>query len=193
MTLPQNGSPTSPLGALARFGWHSALTIGLLGVLLGVVVLAWPDRTLAVVGVLFGVYLLISGILQLVLAATVHTATGLRVLGFISGALSVLVGLLCFRGPYQSVLLLSLWIGIGWLFRGITATVAALDVPNGTPGRGWQIFLGVITAVAGAILLIDPFRSILALAVMAGIWLLALGVIEIGHAIALRSQAKRLA
>ncbi|MDH6140245.1 MULTISPECIES: HdeD family acid-resistance protein [Kitasatospora] len=193
MTLPQNGSPTSPLGALARFGWHSALTIGLLGVLLGVVVLAWPDRTLAVVGVLFGVYLLISGVLQLVLAATVHTATGLRVLGFISGALSVLVGLLCFRGPYQSVLLLSLWIGIGWLFRGITATVAALDVPNGTPGRGWQIFLGVITAVAGAILLIDPFRSILALAVMAGIWLLALGVIEIGHAIALRSQAKRLA
>ncbi|MCC9306588.1 DUF308 domain-containing protein [Kitasatospora sp. RB6PN24] len=193
MTLPQNGSPTSPLGALARFGWHSALTIGLLGVLLGIIVLAWPERTLAVVGVLFGVYLLISGILQLVLAATVHASTGLRVLGFISGALSVLVGLLCFRGPYQSVLLLSLWIGIGWLFRGITATVAALDLPSGTPGRGWYTFLGVITALAGTILLVDPFSSILALAVMAGIWLLVIGLIEIGHAVSLRSQAKRLA
>jgi uncharacterized membrane protein HdeD (DUF308 family) len=192
MTFPPNDSPASPLGSLARFGWHTALTIGLLGVLLGVMVLAWPQRTLEVLGVLFGVYLLISGILQLVLAATVHVTPGLRVLGFISGALSVLLGLLCFRGPYQSVLLLSLWIGIGLLFRGITATVAALDVPSGVPGRGWQITLGVIMAIGGAILLIDPFSSILALAVMAGIWLLLLGLMEIGHAIALRSRARHL-
>jgi uncharacterized membrane protein HdeD (DUF308 family) len=61
------------------------------------------------------------------------------------------------------------------------------------PGRGSRIFLGVITALAGAILLIDPFSTIFALAVMAGIWLLILGVIEIGHAHSLRSQTKRLA
>jgi uncharacterized membrane protein HdeD (DUF308 family) len=47
-------------------------------------------------------------------------------------------------------------------------------------------------AIGGAILLIDPFSSILALAVMAGIWLLLLGLMEIGHAIALRSRARHL-
>ncbi|GAA1936380.1 HdeD family acid-resistance protein [Kitasatospora viridis] len=193
MTLPQDGYPPSPLAALAKFGWHTALVLGLLAVLLGVVVLAWPGRTLEVIGVLFGIYLLVSGILQVVLASTVHLATALRVLGFISGALSILLGLLCFRGAYQSVLLLSLWIGIGWLFRGVTATVAALDLPSGTPGRGWQVFLGVITALAGVILLVDPFSSIYALAVMAGIWLLLIGVVEIGHAISLRSRTRHLA
>jgi uncharacterized membrane protein HdeD (DUF308 family) len=180
----------TPLGMLAKFGWHTALTIGLLGVLLGIVVLAWPGRTLEVLGVLFGVYLLVSGILQLVLSATVHMTSGVRVFGFISGALMVLLGLLCFRGAYQSVLLLSLWIGIGLLFRGITATVAALDIPKGVAGRGWQAFLGVIMALAGVILLVDPFSSLLALAVMAGIWLVILGVMEIVHAFSLRSRAK---
>ncbi|WP_035844792.1 HdeD family acid-resistance protein [Kitasatospora azatica] len=193
MTLPPNGTEPSPLAALARFGWHTALAAGLIALALGVVVLAWPDRTLQVIGVLFGVYLVLSGILQIVLASTVHLTTGLRVLGFISGALSLLVGLLCFRGPYQSLLLLSLWIGIGWLFRGVTGTVSSLELPSGTPGRGWLIFLGVVTAVAGVILLVDPFNSIFALAVMAGIWLVLIGLVEIGHAIALRSRAKQLA
>ncbi|PYC87418.1 hypothetical protein C7C46_04885 [Streptomyces tateyamensis] len=193
MTLPGNPTEPSPLAALARFGWHAALTLGLIALGLGIVVLAWPHSTLEVVGVLFGIYLVISGILQIVLASTVHVSTGLRVLGFISGALSLLLGLLCFRGPYQSVLLLSLWIGIGWLFRGTTATVAALDLPGGTPGRGWQIALGLITAIAGVILLVDPFGSILALTVMAGIWLVLIGLVELGHAVSLRSEAKRLA
>ncbi|MFE0462762.1 HdeD family acid-resistance protein [Kitasatospora sp. NPDC058965] len=192
MTIPGNSTEPSPLAALARFGWHTALTLGLIALGLGIVVLAWPHGTLEVVGVLFGIYLVISGILQIVLASTVHVSTGLRVLGFISGALSLLLGLLCFRGAYQSVLLLSLWIGIGLLFRGITATVGALDLPGGTPGRGWQIALGLIAAIAGVILLVDPFNSILALTVMAGIWLVLIGLVEIGHAISLRSRAKHL-
>ncbi|MFE9423607.1 HdeD family acid-resistance protein [Kitasatospora sp. NPDC006697] len=192
MTYPSDDYPPTPLAALAKFGWHTALVLGLLAVALGVVVLAWPDRTLEVIGVLFGVYLVISGILQIVLASTVHVSTGLRVLGFISGALSLLLGLLCFRGAYQSVLLLSLWIGIGLLFRGVTGTVAALDQPSSAPGRGWQVFLGIVTALAGTILLVDPFSSIFALAVMAGIWLVLIGVVEIAHAITLRSRAKRL-
>ncbi|MGW2239987.1 hypothetical protein ACWCWE_39250, partial [Streptomyces sp. NPDC001759] len=29
------------------------------------------------------------------------------------------------RGPMRSILLLALWIGIGWLIRGITQTLAA--------------------------------------------------------------------
>jgi uncharacterized membrane protein HdeD (DUF308 family) len=182
----------SLLAAVIRFGWQALLTAGVVAIVLGVIVLAWPGRTLVVVGVLFGLYLVVSGVLQLFAASALHGHAGMKVFGFVSGALSILLGLFCFRGRLESILLLGLWIGIGWLFRGITHAMTALDAPRGSHGRGWGAFLGIVTAVAGIILITDPFRSIAALTLMAGIWLIVIGCVEIGHAVSLRSQARRL-
>jgi uncharacterized membrane protein HdeD (DUF308 family) len=181
--------PASPLSELARFGWQAELTAGLVAVVLGIIVLAWTDRTLTVVGVLFGLYLVISGVLQLVGAAGARVTGGLRALGFVSGALFILLGLLCFRSAFHSLVLLGIWIGIGWLFRGAVGTYAALDAPP-FPGRGWAVFFGAVTAVAGVVLIANPVGSLTTLAVIAGIVLLVLGAIELGHAFYLRSQAR---
>jgi hypothetical protein len=50
-----------PLHQLARNTWQLLLLIGLMGVALGVFVLAWPGPSLVVAGVLFGIYLVVSG------------------------------------------------------------------------------------------------------------------------------------
>jgi uncharacterized membrane protein HdeD (DUF308 family) len=188
----QEPAAPSLLSELARFGWQALLLIGVLAVVLGIIVLSWPRSTLIVVGVIFGLYLVISGVLQLFAATAVHGHSGHKVFGFVSGALSILLGLFCFRGSLESLLLLGLWIGIGWLFRGISAMMSALDAPSGSAGRGWSAFLGFVVAVAGIILITDPFGSIAALTLMAGIWLIIIGVVEIGHAISLRSRLRHL-
>jgi uncharacterized membrane protein HdeD (DUF308 family) len=121
-----------------------------------------------------------------------HVPGQLRAPGLVSGSLRVLLGLLCFRGPAQSILLLALWIGFGWLLRGIMTTAAALCGPE-TPARGWQILLDVLAIVAGIVLIISPFTSIATLAVFAGVWLIVLGGVEIVHAVPLRAQLRRLA
>nr|WP_106429364.1 HdeD family acid-resistance protein [Streptomyces sp. SPB074] len=175
------------LRRLARSAWWAVLLAGLAAVVLGVLVLVWPGSSLRVAGVLFGVYLLVSGVVQLVAATGTHTDAGMRVLGFVSGALSVLLGLFCFRSATQSVLLLALWVGIGWLFRGLTQVVAALAEPA-SPARGWQLFLGVLAALAGIVLVVSPFASAWALILVAGIWLLAVGLTEIGTALRLRHR-----
>jgi uncharacterized membrane protein HdeD (DUF308 family) len=131
----------------------------------------------------------VAGVLQIVMAAAPDLTGGLRALGFISGVLFVLLGLFCFRGAFESVTLLGIWIGIGWLFRGVAATFAALDAPS-VPGRGWTLFFGIVTALAGIVLIVDPVGSLSALAVLAGIWLVVLGVVEVAHAFALRSRAR---
>lgn len=185
---PEAGAPFSGiLGTLSNAAWQVLVTTGLVAVALGVMVLAWPGATLAVLGALFGAYLLITGIFQLAGAFGAHVPGHLRVLSFISGALAVLLGLLCFRGPAQSILLLALWIGFSWLLRGVMMTAAAVS-HEGMPARGWQIFLGVISMLGGIILIVAPFGSITALAVVAGIWLLALGVLEIFHGVQLRVE-----
>ncbi|MET8948126.1 HdeD family acid-resistance protein [Streptomyces sp. NPDC004542] len=180
-----------PLHALSRAAWQVVLVTGLASLVLGILVLVWPGPSLLAAGVLFGIYLLVSGVFQLVAAFGTHKATSLRVLAFISGALSILLGLFCFRGPMQSILLLALWIGIGWLIRGITQTLAAAH-DSTVPARGWQIFLGIVTFVAGIVLIVSPFASIAVLTVVAGWWLVVVGVVEIVTALAVRSRAERL-
>jgi uncharacterized membrane protein HdeD (DUF308 family) len=189
---PAGDSPYGgALGALANVSWQVLLAAGVAAIALGVLVLAWPGETLAVVGVLFGIYLLASGVFQLAGAFGTHVPGHMRALSFITGALSVLLGLICFRGAAESILLLALWIGFGWLLRGIMQTAVAIST-EGLPARGWQLFLGIITALAGVVLIVSPFGSIAALTLVAGIWLIVLGLTEVIHGVQLRVHAGRL-
>ncbi|MDR6977132.1 uncharacterized membrane protein HdeD (DUF308 family) [Streptomyces sp. 3330] len=180
-----------PLHALSRAAWQIVLLTGVASLILGVLVLVWPGASLFAAGILFGLYLVISGIFQLASAFGTHRATSLRVLAFLSGALSLVLGLFCFRGPMQSTLLLALWIGIGWLIRGVTQILAAAH-DSTMPARGWQIFLGIVTFVAGIVLIDAPFESVGVLTLVAGVWLVAVGAVEIVTALRIRSRARQV-
>lgn len=175
---------------LSRAAWQAVLVAGVAALVLGVLVLVWPGASLIAAGVLFGLYLVVSGILQLVSAFGTHRTTALRVLAFVSGAVSILLGLFCFRGAMQSILLLALWIGIGWLIRGITQTLAAFSDPT-APARGWQVFLGVLTFIAGIVLIDSPLESVAVLTVLGGWWLVAVGIVEIVTSFRIRERARR--
>ncbi|MEU7765835.1 HdeD family acid-resistance protein [Nocardia sp. NPDC049190] len=180
-----------PLQSLGRTAWQSVLLTGILAVILGILILVWPGLTLAAAGIIFGVYLVVFGFLQLIAAFGAPAAIGFRVLAFISGVLSIVIGVFCFRDELASILLLGLWIGIGWLFRGVALLMAALS-ESGLPGRWWQAFLGVLTAIAGVVLIVWPVRSVATLAVVAGVWLIVLGVIEIIVALGVRKDVKTI-
>ncbi len=191
---PRGGLPSAnrrygATEALANAAWQILATAGLISIVVGIVVLVWPHATLAVIGVLFGIYLLISGLFQLAGAFGSHVPGTMRAVGFVSGALCVLLGLICFRGAAESTLLLALWIGFGWLLQGVMLAAVALSNED-VPARGWQIFLGVITALAGIVLIVSPFGSLTVLAVVAGIWLIVLGLVGVVHAVQLRSLAR---
>jgi uncharacterized membrane protein HdeD (DUF308 family) len=187
-----NRTGASPMEVIGRKSWMWAIGLGLLAIAIGVIVLVWPDRTLRVVGILFGIYLLVSGLLEILVAFAPEERTGLRVLAVVTGALSILLGLLCFRGAFESILLLALWIGFGWLIRGITRAVAAASAPY-APHRGWQIFGGVLLAVAGVVVIVSPVASLLTLAILVGIWLIVLGVWQIIEAFTMRRAISRMA
>lgn len=124
-TEPQDTPLTEGMAFLANMGWQILLTMGLATTALGVIALVWPGATLRVLGVLFGVYLLATGVFELAGAFGTHVPRHLRAMHFLTGALSILLGLICFRGALESILLLALWIGFSWLLRGIMETAAA--------------------------------------------------------------------
>lgn len=168
--------------------WKSTVLSGVVAIALGALVLLWPGKTLVVAAFLFGAYLLISGIAQVFMAFGLHSSAGSRILLFISGAASLILAVLAFRhfGEGYALLLLAIWIGIGFIFRGVAATSMAISELRGSPGRGANIFFGIITILAGVVMLAYPFDSLVTLTLVAGIWLLIVGVFEVFAGLKLR-------
>jgi uncharacterized membrane protein HdeD (DUF308 family) len=171
--------------------WKATLVSGLLAVALGVAVLVWPGKTILVTAVFFGAYLLVTGIAQIVLAFSLQVSVGGRVLLFISGAASVVLGALALIRITDAVLLLAIWIGVGFIFRGVGTAVSAISDAT-LPGRAWNIFVGVISLLAGIIVLAAPFESLGTLALVGGICLISIGVMEVITAFGIRSGSKQL-
>jgi uncharacterized membrane protein HdeD (DUF308 family) len=171
--------------------WKWKLVAGLLTVVLGGIVLAWPGPTILVASTLFGVYLLLTGFTELFLAFTLPRSAATRVLLFISGALSLVLAVMSFRhfGDAYAILLLSIWIGIGFIFQGVSEVALSIGEQN-LPGRGWYAVLGVISVIAGFVVLVWPFDSIVMLTLVTGVWLVVMGVVQIVQAFQIRKDAK---
>jgi uncharacterized membrane protein HdeD (DUF308 family) len=177
--------------SVVRRVWKSVLALGVLTLALGAAVLTWPGDSIVVASVVFSVYLLASGIAQAIAAFAVDVSAGGRVLFFISGALSVALGYFAFRDFDNGAALwmLATWIGVGFIFQGVTATVLAIDVPA-LPARGWYIFVGILTVIAGVVTMVWPISSIVVLAITAGVWLVLIGITEVVGALSTRHTVK---
>ena len=172
--------------------WRSALALGVLTLGLGAVVLIWPGDSIVVASAVFGVYLLVAGIAQAIAAFAVDMSTATRILYFIGGALSVVLGYFAFRdfNNGAAVWMMAIWIGVGFIFQGVTATALAIDVPA-LPARGWYIFVGILTVIAGVVMLVWPISSIAVLAIVAGAWLVVIGTTEIVGALSARRTVNK--
>jgi uncharacterized membrane protein HdeD (DUF308 family) len=178
-------------GVLAQKVWKGKLAAGVLTALLGGVVLAWAGPSILVAATLFGIYLLLSGFTEVFLAFALPRSAAVRILLFIVGALSVVLAILCFRrfDDGYMVLLLTLWVGVGFIFLGVSELGVAASL-LALPGRGWYIVLGIVSVVGGCLVLAWPFSSIVALSIVSGVWLVLLGLVQIVQAFEIRKDAK---
>ncbi len=171
--------------------WKWTLVSGVLAVILGVLVLLLPGESIFIAAVLFGIYLLIMGIAQVIFAFSLGVSAGGRVLLFISGAAALILAVLAFRNINEAVLLLAIWIAVGFIFRGVATTVSAISDPD-MPGRGFEIFFGIVTLIAGVIVLASPLTSLAVLTVVVGVILIVTGVSEIVSAFGIRKASKKI-
>jgi len=188
MGLRGFGGGTDMSGHVTRVGraWWWPAFFGVVSIVAGVLALAWPGPTLVVLAVLFGIELIVWGIYRLVGAITIGDASGgARTLWAILGILSLLIGFYALRHIVITVLSLGLLLGIFWLVDGIGLLVSAIE-HRGMPGRGVTLLSGILGVVAGLVLLVWPALSILTLAVLAGIWLILLGFMQVSIALQLR-------
>ncbi len=188
------GPLSSPVGSPAvrmlADSWGLLLAYGLLTIGFGVVLAAWPDETLKVCAILIGIQLIITGIFRIVLAfASSSLDGGARVLVGLFGALALIVGLLCLRSPMQTLLAITMILGVWWFAAGVVDIIGAI-MSSGSAGRGWDIAMGIISVLAGGFLLVNPELSLGVLVFVICLWLFAYGLIAVVGAFKLRGLSK---
>ncbi len=176
-------------GMLGRtFG--AVLAFGLATIALGIILMVFTEQSVAFFAVIVGIYLIFSGIFMIVASFSSETGgAGLRVLSAIAGLFSVLLGIVAFRGISQAVAVLALLIGVGWVVRGIAELIEGISNP-GMPARGWVIFIGGLSLVAGIVVLAWPAITLNALVWVTGLWLVFLGIVEVVGSLQLRKLAQ---
>lgn len=174
--MPENESAGRG-GLFADGARPTVLVAGIGCVILGVLIAVWPDKTERTAQLLFGLYLLVSGAVQLIIAFSAKFRAAQRMFVFFSGVVSMALAVMVYHSA-NSILLLAVWIGLGWAVRGITQAIVAVwadELPEG----GWQEIFGLLTMMVGLIVIALPFDSLDVLGMTAGGCAIVIGVLEI--------------
>ncbi len=155
MTGP--GSRLDASDVLGRLGrhWGWIFAYGVITVVAGIAVLAWPGPTLLVIAILVGIQLVVLGIFRFVAAFGPDLTAGARILYALLGVLSLIIGLYALRHVLITLLALGLLLGIFWVANGAVELFTALSHRE-VHHRGWMSILGLLSIVAGLVLLVYP-------------------------------------
>lgn len=184
--MPQD-SPT--LEALQPT-WWLLLALGIMTVITGIFVLAWPGATLLVLAVLFGFWLIAAGVLRLIAAlAEKSLSLGWRVVHILIGVLLIGAGIGALSNLFTSLASLVFLAGFLLILDGADDLVRAVRNDSQT-SRGWLVATGVLGVIAGGVVLSRPAVGLFTLVVVLGAMLLMLGVTRIAAALSLRQLLK---
>jgi uncharacterized membrane protein HdeD (DUF308 family) len=113
----------------------------------------------------------------------------LWLLMLLRGVLAVVFGLYALFSPESALLALVYVFGFYALMDGVTAIV--LGIRHRRAGHwGWQLVQGVVSLVAGLVMLFWPGPTVLALVLIVAVWSIAQGITGIVEAVAARRQGE---
>jgi uncharacterized membrane protein HdeD (DUF308 family) len=162
--------------------WQATLILGLVTLVLGVIVTAHPNGSLNVLSVLVGIAAIVSGIFHLIRSfdpGAPHRAW----LG-VSGLAFIALGVVLIRHLHLTIALIALLVGLTWIVQGTAGLMAAAAGPR--EGAVWWGVFGGVSLIAGIVVIASPEASVTVLAVLTGIWLLVIGLLEIVAALILQ-------
>jgi len=175
-------------GVPSKVVWQVELVVGIITLGLGIALAFHPSTSLSVVCVFIGALLILGGIFHFIRALD-HDEQH-RAWVAIAGLLEVVIGVVMIRHLDLTKAAIGLLIGVVWIVQGIVALMGG--IMGGAKGvRGWAIGFGLVSLIAGIVVVSVPSSSVNALATLLGIWFIIMGLLELVGGFVLRSQLKK--
>jgi uncharacterized membrane protein HdeD (DUF308 family) len=162
-------------------GFRAAFAIGgVVALILGIVLLVWPAKTVIVFAAVLGIFFISTGIIRIALGIfSFGTSAGHRVLSIVLGLFLLIAGIIALKNLASSaaalLVLVVVIVGVSWIIDGIMSIVESRSATS----RGWAITYGIVGIIAGLFVVSVPGWSILWLILFSGIALVILGIVGI--------------
>lgn len=165
-------------------GIRTALGVGgVLALIVGILILAWPGKTAMVVTAIIAVYVIVAGLVYAGLGIFSKTKGGWARVGYIVlGIAFVIAGIVAFSSLGQTALWLAFFLGILvgvlWIIEGIVSLSTLGDAAS----KVWTVVFALLSIIAGIVLLFAPVWGAEILWLLIGISLIVLGVVNVVRA-----------
>ena len=158
----------------------SKLSGGVISVAIGVMLLVWPGKTLLVVAALIGILLVLLGVSRLWAGWSAKGLPGaVRALRGLAGLVLVILGIAVLRHLEGSLTVLTVLLGIAWMVGGLAEIAFGATGGGRGSSRTGSILLGVLDVIAGLVLFLWPQTTLTVVVWVVGIWLIAIGIIQL--------------
>jgi len=167
--------------------WWLLLLRGIIYILFGFVAILWPTITFIALALVFALYIILSGIFNLIYGILgIHAVFRYWFLFIILGLFEIGVGAYALNNPTINIAALILLIGFAFIVRGVFETITAFEDMHGTSHKALLAISGVLGIIAGIIVLRYPVAGSLAFTWVLGVYALITGSIQIGLAMTVK-------
>jgi len=180
------------LGSILSRNWWHLLLRGLVAIGFGILIFAKPNISLQVLVYLFGLYVLVEGIVGVSLAFRARDVDDSWGVLLLWGLLGVAIGILAFVKPDITALALLFYIALWALASGVLEIVAAVRLREIISNEWLLVLAGLVSVAFGVWLIAQPERGTIAVLWMIGTYAIVFGVLIVVFAFRIRSFVNKV-
>ena len=172
---------------VSRHYWWTLGVRGLIAVLFGLAAIFWPKLTLFVLVILFGIFVLLDGLMALIVAIQGRKSYRQWWVLLLEGLVGIAFAVLTFVWPAITALILlyliAYWAIVTGVFEIASAFTARLPMLY-----EWTIALaGILSIILGLLLAVRPVAGLLSLVWLIGVYAIIFGILLIVRAFQFRT------
>ena len=167
-------------GLLSSFyqrSWWSLMIRGIVAVIFGILALTAPTKTLDFLVMLFGIFVLVVGLVATIGAIMHRKESENWWLILIPGLAGIVIGIISIAMPEVTTTIVIYLIAIWALISGLGQIYSAMKIRKDVEGEWMPILIGVISVVLGIILFVMPREVAGTVMWLVGLFVLVLGIL----------------
>lgn len=149
----------------------------ILCIIIGIVLVIWPDLTMEIACLAIGAVLLIVGIMRLAAYFTARDGSVYSQVNLIFGIVLIVVGALILWQWDKVLEIVPIIVGIIIVIHGISDLRQAFTLHKNEYEKWWvALILGLLTVILGVLLILNPFAALDTVVMLIGIFLIFDGI-----------------
>jgi len=169
--------------------WWVQLVRGILAILFGIILIAWPLAAIETLVLIFGIWAIVFGVVAIIASIFSHQESWWALL--VEGLISAAIGVLILFWPTVTILVLVVFLAFWALFTGIAELAMAVKMKGIIPNDWTLVLAGIFSILFGVLILFWTEAVLSVLVWFVGFYAMFFGIMMIVLSMKLKGLQKK--